>query len=69
MDTGPIMVQEKVKIEPEEKAGDLRKRLIKIGGELLIKILPDFVDGKTKLTPQNENEATYCKKIKKEDIK
>ena len=67
MDTGPIMVQEKVKIEPEEKAGDLRKRLIKIGGELLIKILPDFVDGKTKLTPQNENEATYCKKIKKED--
>ena len=67
LDTGPIIIQEKVEINPEEKAGDLRKRLIKIGGELLVKILPDFVDGKVKLTPQNENEATYCKKIKKED--
>lgn len=67
MDTGPILAQEKVKIEPNEKAGELRKRLIKIGGELLVKILPDFIDGKIKLIPQNEKEATYCKKIKKED--
>ena len=67
MDTGPIMVQEKVKINPEEKASELRKRLIKIGGELLVKILPDFIDGKIKLIPQDNNEATYCKKIKKED--
>jgi len=67
MDTGPIIAQEKVKIEPDEKAGDLRKTLIKIGGELLAKTLPDFIDGKIKTLPQNENEATYCKKIKKED--
>ena len=67
MDTGPIIIQEKVGIDLEEKAGDLRKRLIKIGGEFLVKILPDFIDGKIKLIPQNENEATYCKKIKKED--
>jgi len=67
MDTGPIIAQEKVKIEPDEKAGDLRKRLIKIGGELLIKILPDFIDEKIKLTPQDESLASVCKKIKKED--
>ena len=54
MDTGPIIAQEKVEIGNEEKAGDLRKRLIKIGGELLVKILrPDFIDGKIKLTPQD----------------
>lgn len=67
MDTGPVIAQEKIEIESDEKAGELRKRLIKIGGELLVKILPDFVDGKAKLTPQDENKATYCKKIKKED--
>lgn len=67
MDTGPIIAQEKVEIQSDEKAYDLRQRLIKIGGELLVKTLPNFIDGKTKLITQNENEATYCKKIKKED--
>lgn len=67
MDTGPIIAQEKIEIEPNEKAPDLRKRLIKIGGELLVKTLPNFIEGKVNLLPQNENEATYCKKIKKED--
>ncbi|KKQ85523.1 MAG: Methionyl-tRNA formyltransferase [Parcubacteria group bacterium GW2011_GWF2_38_8] len=67
MDTGPIIAQEKVEISPDEKAGELRKRLIKIGGELLVKILPDFIDGKIKLTSQDERLASVCKKIKKED--
>ncbi|MFA5936258.1 MAG: methionyl-tRNA formyltransferase [Candidatus Paceibacterota bacterium] len=67
MDIGPILATEKVEIGENEKAPELRKRLIKIGGELLVKILPDFIDGKINLIPQNENEATYCKKIKKED--
>jgi methionyl-tRNA formyltransferase len=67
MDAGPIIAQEKINILPGEKAPDLRKRLIKIGGELLVKILPDFTGGKIKEIVQNENEATFCKKIKKED--
>jgi methionyl-tRNA formyltransferase len=67
MDTGPIVAVEKVEIKNDEKAGDLRKRLIKIGGDLLVKTLPGFIDGKINLISQNESEATYCKKIKKED--
>ncbi len=67
MDTGPVITQEEVEIADDEKAFDLRKRLIKIGGELLVKTLPLFIDGKIELKKQNENEATYCKKIKKED--
>jgi methionyl-tRNA formyltransferase len=67
MDSGPIIAQEKVHIFPDEKAPDLRKRLIKIGGELLVKILPEFAGGKIKEISQNENEATFCKKIKKEN--
>ncbi len=67
MDSGPILAQEKVEIYPDEKSADLRKRLIKTGGELLIKTLPDFINKKIKSTAQRDNDATYCKKIKKED--
>lgn len=67
MDAGDILAQEKVNIFPDEKAPDLRTRLIKIGGELLVKILPDFLNKKIKEIPQKESEATFCRKIKKED--
>ena len=67
MDSGPIIAQEKVEVFPDEKAPELRERLIKIGSKLLIKTLPDYMENKIKPIAQNENEATYCKKIKKED--
>ncbi len=67
MDSGPILAQEKVEILPDETAPELRKRLIKIGGELLVKILPNLMEGKIKATSQNESEATHCGKISKED--
>ena len=67
MDAGPIIAEEEVSISPDEKAPDLRKRLVKIGGKLLVKTLPKITEGKIKLTEQNENEATFCKKIQKEN--
>lgn len=67
MDSGPILAIEKISIGPDEKASELREHLIKIGGELLVKILPDFVEEKLNLIQQDEREATFCKKIKKED--
>ena len=68
MDTGPIIAKEEISILPEEKNFELRKRLIKIGGDLLVRILPDiFANKNLSEIPQDEKEATYCKKIKKED--
>ena len=67
MDAGPIIEEEKVNIFPDEKAFDLRKRLIQIGGDLLINILPKIINSSTKETEQDETKATFCKKIKKED--
>jgi len=67
LDAGPILAKEEIEIGKDEKAGELRARLIKIGAELLIKILPDFIEGKIKETPQNESKVTHCKKIKKEN--
>ena len=64
MDTGPVIISEKVEIGRDEKARELRERLIIIGAELLIKVLNQK---EWHETAQNESQATYCKKIQKED--
>jgi methionyl-tRNA formyltransferase len=67
MDSGPIVAQTEVEINSTEKTFELRQRLIKIGGELLVKILPEIIKKEIKAVEQDEADATYCKKIKKED--
>jgi methionyl-tRNA formyltransferase len=67
MDSGPIINEEKIEILPNEKASELRKRLIKVGGELLVKTLPEFIAGNITEIKQDESKATFCKKIKKEN--
>jgi|SRR3989344_2590036 len=67
LDAGPIITQENVTINADETAPQLLNRLIKIGGELLVKILPDFINEKIKTTPQDESLASICKKITKKD--
>jgi len=67
LDSGPILAEEKIPIEIGETKAILREKLIKLGGKLLCGILPKIIDGKITLTTQDENKATHCKKINKED--
>jgi methionyl-tRNA formyltransferase len=67
MDAGDVIASLETNINPAETAPELRKRLIALGGELLVKILPDFTEGKIAPITQNETLATNCHKIKKED--
>lgn len=67
MDHGPILAQEKTKINPQETSSDLSWRLTAMGTDLLIKTIPKFLNGKIKPREQNHDQATYTKKIKKED--
>lgn len=64
MDAGDILAQEKVDIIPTETAPELRKRLIEIGGKLLVSLLPNIET--TTPIPQT-GEVTLASKIKKED--
>lgn len=68
MDTGPILAEQKVNILRDETTEELRSRLIKVGGELLTKILL-YISAEEALPQiaQDENKATFCKKIKKGD--
>lgn len=67
LDSGNIIAEEKINIDINNTKVELREKLIKIGGDLLCKIIPDIIN-KT-LTPktQDESQATYCTKIKKEN--
>ncbi|HTV41834.1 MAG TPA: methionyl-tRNA formyltransferase [Candidatus Sulfotelmatobacter sp.] len=66
MDTGPILAQMPTPILPEDDSASLHNRLAKLGAELLLKTIPDYVSGRLQPGPQPEG-ATYAPKIKKED--
>jgi len=69
MDHGPILAQEKVNIEPNETFAELRDRLAPLSAELLLKTLPKYLSDNIKPSPQNENEATFCKILTRDDGK
>ena len=66
LDAGPIVASSiPLDIKPNETSSRLGKRLAEAGGNLLREILPNLLSKNFKLVEQNENEATYCKSIKK----
>ena len=68
MDHGPIIARESVSFDKwPDKYEVLEKRLAETGADLLVKILPDWLDGKIEEKPQEESGATFTKKIRKED--
>ncbi|HEY5298594.1 MAG TPA: methionyl-tRNA formyltransferase [Verrucomicrobiae bacterium] len=69
MDTGAILAQARTPILPEDNSQTLHDRLAQCGAELLIETLPNLIAGKISPQPQNNAEATYAAKIKKEDGK
>lgn len=52
IDEGEIVAQEKVEILPEDTTISLGEKLFTLGANLLIKILPDYLNDKIQLNPQ-----------------
>ena len=55
MDTGDMILKEKVEIGEDETTGELWNRLSKIGGELLVETLEKIEKGKAPRTKQPDN--------------
>jgi methionyl-tRNA formyltransferase len=66
MDTGPILVQSAFIINPESTAGTLEVECGQMGGELLIQVLPHYMEGTLTPKEQSQEGATICKKITKD---
>jgi methionyl-tRNA formyltransferase len=70
MDTGPILIQKEIKFEEGEwpiGRNKLEHILAIEGARLFAHIYKEWLAGVIDPIIQNESEATYCKKIKKED--
>ncbi|MEK7640977.1 MAG: methionyl-tRNA formyltransferase [Patescibacteria group bacterium] len=66
VDNGPVLAQRTLLIEQNDYQ-TLENRLARLSGKLLAEILPNFVAGKIKPRPQNDDEATFTKKFSTED--
>jgi methionyl-tRNA formyltransferase len=69
LDHGPIISNYQCPIPNKITYKELSDELADVGAELLIKTLPDWIDGKIKPQEQDHSQATFCKLIKKEDGK
>lgn len=70
IDTGDILLQEKICIEPTETAGELHDRMKIVGAKLLVKTLNELRNGTLKAKPQaNPEQLKHAPKIFKDDCK
>ncbi len=67
MDTGAILLQEKIPITPDETAGTLSSKLAEVGGRLLIETIARLEKGTVAPQPQDSSRATMAPLLKKED--
>jgi len=67
MDTGPILTQRRIPILSHDTTGSLFQKLSGLGAELLMETLPQWLEGRLVPRPQDNDKATYCKMIAKED--
>ena len=68
MDHGPLLGQKKVSITPWPQRGSIvDTTLAKVGAELLLEVLPKWIEGTLTPTEQDHTKATYCKEFKKKD--
>lgn len=52
IDTGNILLQQKIEISEDETAGELHDRMKEIGADLMVKTVKGLVEGRLKETPQ-----------------
>lgn len=67
MDTGGIYLIRKITIDPKDNIVSLSIKLSEIGATMIPITLKDITDKVLTPITQDESQATYCKKIKKED--
>lgn len=67
MDAGPILAQEKIEIWPEDNTRNLKIRLSNLALKMLLTNLPKLQSGDFQEQTQDESQASYTKKLKKEE--
>lgn len=67
MDAGAMYAKKEVVIDEEDNSTSLFKKMAVAAKELILKKLPDFIDGKLPEVEQDESLVTFCPSIKPEE--
>lgn len=67
LDTGPMLAQKSIRLKPDDTTGSVLQALSRLGADLLLETLPDYISGKLIAVPQPAEGATYAPMLKKED--
>ena len=67
VDHGPILAQFKMDIYPDDTSEKLLKRCFTAGAQVLLTILPVYLEGQIELRQQDHDQATYCEKLARDD--
>ena len=65
LDAGPILLQERTPVGPEDDFVSLEPRLARLGADLLVRALAE----KPEPQPQDDGLATFCRRIEREDAR
>ncbi|MBK8555537.1 MAG: methionyl-tRNA formyltransferase [Lewinellaceae bacterium] len=63
IDTGDLLLQEKLPIGPNDTAGEIHDRMMQLGAQLVLKTVQGLEKGVLTPRPQPETEATHAPKI------
>ena len=69
LDSGPILASKELELDKNATHGEIEKKLSIIGSNLLIESLKKIKEDNFKFIEQNHSEATYAKKINKNETK
>lgn len=69
LDTGAVLMEKSLAIDPDETVAELHNRLANLGAVALLEALPGCCDGSLNSVAQSENGITYAEKLSKGEAK
>ncbi len=67
LDTGPMLLMQRLPIAADDTTASLHDKLAKLGGEMIVEALRKLERGELSATPQPEADANYAAKISREE--
>jgi methionyl-tRNA formyltransferase len=69
LDTGPVLLREKIRISESDTAGTLTERLAELGGALAVRALDGMEAGGLEAVPQAAEGVSYAAKVAKREAR
>jgi methionyl-tRNA formyltransferase len=69
LDTGPVLAQRAIAVDPDDDAGRLHDKLAELGAAMIVEALADIAAGRLCAVPQAGEGVTYAHKVEKAETR